>query len=103
MTVQFRMETKTEQITRKHVDSVTCDLCGVVQKGAYAESTGEVEWGTGETSYHKETTEVVHASGTSYPEGGDMEYTILHICPECFHEKILPLAQGKHTHERSDW
>lgn len=62
------------------VVKTTCDICGEeIKTKQYEIDEVTIQW----------------KKGSSYPEGGSGETTILDICSKCFENKILPLLKDK--------
>ena len=57
------------------INFVTCDLCGK-----------KIE----EKTYVVDEVEVRHKIGSSYPDGGSGEETIVDLCGDCFDTKLIP-------------
>lgn len=69
-------------VTREveELQEMKCDICG---RSRISEDWSEKNF------------EVVHVEirmeiGDSYPEGGEKTVTEYHICPGCFHDKVMP-------------
>lgn len=87
--------------TREEVETVTCDLCRKTVHPADTERGGTVDWVGG---YNIETTTVSMSTGYSYHETTSVDYTIFHICPQCFRDKLMPwlATQGAKPTEGDD-
>jgi len=64
-----------------------CDLCG-------RESTKPAQ-GWEENSFQVEEIEISHRSGEQYPESGSGDKIEIHLCPECFRNKLVPWLQSQ--------
>jgi hypothetical protein len=56
--------------------------------------------------YEVNEPEVSLRVGNNYPEGGDINTTVLDICPKCFEEKLVPWFKsqgGTPRVENHDW
>lgn len=67
-----------------------CDICGKTAKRPYGG-----DWDT-ESTYDVSRSVVECEEGSSFPEGRMTKTVSFDICPECFHEKLVPamLALG---------
>lgn len=82
--------------TRSVLDFVKCELC---ERTSHNENWSPQQYIVTEP-------DVRLRIGTNYPEGGDIETTILDICPTCFKEKLIPwfVSQGgTPRQEENDW
>lgn len=72
-----------ETVIKKHeeIDHITCDICG--KKGDRSGNWSDRE-------YHLAETEISMDKGKGYPEGGYGTRTVVHLCPECFADKLIP-------------
>ena len=87
----------THEITR--VLAVTCDLCGKAAKNPG--SPWEEGWHERNEVEVSVDVRVRAEAGTVYPEGGDTRAVEYDICPECFHDKLVPwlTSQGAKARE----
>jgi hypothetical protein len=104
VTVKVEVKEVVRKTEERTVTAITCDICGKVQERPDVDDYARYQctnWTS--DSYTINTVSVSCAHGSSFPEGTTSEVTALDICPECFHEHIVPLAKGKHRHYSSDW
>jgi len=86
--------------TRKELDTLSCDLCGIVAIGA--------EWERGVWSVGGTTVmvEVSQEEGESYPDGGSGTGYEIDLCPACFKDRLVPWlrSEGAVVEEKEwDW
>lgn len=92
------MSIKTKEMTSpahkyEVVESVTCDICGLVHKSPNYDGDDSIDWGNG--PYDIDSTMVSHGKGMKCRDGGDMEYREYHICPKCFADELEPWLKSK--------
>lgn len=88
----------TKEISNKNIESIQCDICGVLAKYPYR------EWA--DSSYCIDEITIMHRYGVSYPEGGSTTECSFDVCPSCFTSTLmLWLAQhgAQPTIQESDW
>ena len=72
--------------TTKPVDFVICDLCK--RRNNY-----DNNWSKGNYEIQKVTMQ--YQDGCNFPEGGSSEWEEYHICPECWHDIVIPFMKSK--------
>ncbi len=88
----------------ERTEYLACDLCGIrtTDGRCWPEAARAGEVGP----YIVRDVTVSLREGTSYPEGGNTETTIVDLCPRCFRDRLLPWleSQGaKPRGEETDW
>jgi hypothetical protein len=84
-----KYKTETNQVTRKALDVLTCDLCSAIGKGE--------QWET--SIWEVNTVDIAimihHNEGDIDREGGSGTKYTVDMCPKCFKEKLIPWLQSQ--------
>lgn len=90
-----RYETVTETVTSQKIVSLTCDLCG---------KDGKYNWGGSAWDVNETEISIRCRTGKDYPSGGWGEHYEVHICPDCFKNKLVPwLNQNGANIQSEEW
>lgn len=71
---------------------VKCSFC-VVEASNPQTNEKEIEWKS-KKLYSIAETGIFIRTGNSYPDGGSGIYKVLHACPDCFREKVIPVLES---------
>jgi hypothetical protein len=102
MAVEIKKTTVTRTSEESKIVSVTCDLCGFVDKDAHIDYSEGTVWST-RSSYETTNVLVSCSEKSSFPEGGHSDIESFDVCPECFKSKIRPLFPCAPRVVRNDW
>lgn len=88
--MEYRSKVEIPARTEERITSITCDLCG---KEGKSDRLHGADWS--KNTYDKSETVIYHEAGEVYPEGGELNLEIVHICPECFEQKLIPWIKSQ--------
>lgn len=71
-----------------------CDICG---------RKGELDGGWERSYTGVEDVTIEYQSGSRYPEGADITYHEIDMCPKCFEEKLVPWLKEQGAEIRERW
>lgn len=77
----------------EYVSSTTCELCGRSTKN-------DRDWGGEDANVNHAT--VMLEVGYGHGDGGNIQQTIVDVCPDCFKSKMLPWLASQGANPRTD-
>jgi len=87
------VKTKEVPATTRKVTSYTCDLCGGPSGEDESDAAG---------AYRLAECTIMMKRGSSYPEGGNVNYVELDACTACFLGRIIPALEAIGMKPRKD-
>lgn len=100
------MENRTHEV--EIIEGVSCDLCGKMYEEAN-ELNNTVYWEEAPITGGRNVTTMIEyevEDTVGHGEGGDIETTYTHICPNCFRTSVIPALKElgvKFHRTKVDW